>query len=316
MCDSALLLFAEPVAAEMPAQMPAGLKPAWAASPLPTPPPRLPPDSLLKRYGANADLCGYKLSISGFNTDTDFWTCSASSTCMWNTDVHAVGCCAEGTCNFYTSCVESTALSGCGSACSANTLNLLCNDPVTQYCATATFDGDYFFYLCEPSPSWWWTVALTSPGQTAPPSGIPRFTGSNIVANISSTSLLTSNSSSFHTPTSSPSLAPNPISRNHKPRNVGAIAGGAVGGIAVLFLLVMALALLIRRDRRGRRATSDDLQLSTDDTAAAPAELPLSTPLPELPAQRKVELDGKQIAEMDVKPLESKEPELLNATHT
>ena len=129
-----------------------------------------------------------------------------------------------------------------------------------QYCATATFEGNYFLYLCEPSSSWWWTVALTSQGQTAAPSGIPRFTGSNTVVITSSSSFPTSNSPSPHP----------------KSKNAGAIAGGTVGGLAVLCLFVLALAFLILRYRRPLRVvqpTDPDGRSSTFHPIPTRAEL-------------------------------------------
>lgn len=146
-----------------------------------------------------------------------------------------------------------------------------------QYCATATFEGNYFAYLCEPSSSWWWTVALTSQGQTAPLNGIPRFTGSNAVVI-----------------TSSPSPHP-------KSNNAGAIAGGVVGGLAVLCLFVLALAFLILRYRRPLRVVQPadaDGRSSTLIPVPAPAELSPQSARAELAVEKAVggagvELDGK-----------------------
>lgn len=154
-----------------------------------------------------------------------------------------------------------------------------------QYCATATFEDNYFVYLCEPSPSWWWTVALTSQGQTAALSGIPRFTGSNAIVITSSSSFPTSNSPSPHP----------------KSNNVGAIAGGAVGGLAVLCLFVLALAFLILRYRRPPRVVQPadaDGRSSTLNPIPTPAELSPLSVRAELSADKVVgghgvELDGK-----------------------
>lgn len=157
-----------------------------------------------------------------------------------------------------------------------------------QYCATATFEGNYFAYLCEPSPSWWWTVALTSQGQTAALSGIPRFTGSNTVVITSSSSFPASNSPSPHP----------------KSNNVGAIAGGAVGGLAVLCLFVLALAFLILRYRRPLRVVQPadvDGRSSTLNPIPTPAELSPLSVRAELSADKVVSRHG---VELDEKPQE------------
>jgi hypothetical protein len=152
-------------------------------------------------------------------------------------------------------------------------------DSVTQYCATATFQGDYFAYLCEPSPSWWWTVALTPQGQTVAPSGIPRFTGSNATA---------------------ATISPQPESKN-----VGAIAGGAVGGFIGLCLLLVLAFLILKRRRSAAPPTI------IDGESFKPAELsPVSVPAemiergPEKPAELsptsvRTEMDDTRAPELD-----------------
>jgi len=155
---------------------------------------------------------------------------------------------------------------------------------VSQYCATATFEDNYFVYSCERSSSWWWTVAHTSQGQTAAPSGIPRFTGSNAVVITSSSSFPASNSAS-----------PPP-----KSNNAGAIAGGAVGGLAVLCLFVLALAFLILRYRRPLRVVQPadaDGQSSTLSPIPTPAELSPSPARAELPADKVVGGHGVELDE-------------------
>lgn len=155
-----------------------------------------------------------------------------------------------------------------------------------QYCATATFEGNYFLYLCEPSSSWWWTVALTSQGQTVAPSGIPRFTGNNAAVTTSSSSFSASNSLSSHP----------------KSKDAGAIAGGAVGGLAVLCLFALALAFLILRYRRPLRVVQPadaDGRSSTLNPIPTPAELSPLSVRAELSAGRGAELDGKpQVSEV------------------
>jgi hypothetical protein len=160
-----------------------------------------------------------------------------------------------------------------------NSAALKSTDSVTQYCATATFQGDYFAYLCEPSPSWWWTVALTPQGQTVAPSGIPRFTGSNATA---------------------ATISPQPGSKN-----VGAIAGGAVGGLIGLCLL-LALAFLILKRRRSAAPPT-----IIDGESFKPAELsPVSVPAEMVeqgpvkpselsPTSVRKEMDGTPAAELD-----------------
>ena len=148
------------------------------------------------------------------------------------------------------------------------------------YCAPATFDGDFFSYTCAPG-QYFWTIMLTSNGQTAPPSGIPRFTGRNGFATASS-------SSSFPASTSS--------SPHSNSKNVGAIAWSAVGGLAVLCLFILGLVFLILRYRRPLRVVSPAVASGGStmfNPMSTPAELSSSVMRPVWSEGRGVELDGR-----------------------
>jgi len=134
-----------------------------------------------------------------------------------------------------------------------------------QFCATATFEGDYCMYLCESSASWWWTVALTQQGQTVTPSGIPRFTGSSTTAN---------------------------TSPQFKPKNVGAIVGTSVGGFAGLCLLVVLVFLILRRRRMPPPPAA------VNEEVFARAELSEPPTKAEIDGQFVVELDEIRMVEL------------------
>src|SRR2546423_14199532 len=95
----------------------------------------------------------------------------------------------------------------------------------------------------------------------------------------------------------------NPVSAASHPKsnNVGAIAGGVVGGLAVLCLFVLALAFLILRYRRPLRVVQPadaDGRSSTLIPVPAPAELSPLSARAELSTEKAVggvgvELDGK-----------------------
>jgi hypothetical protein len=104
------------------------------------------------------------------------------------------------------------------------------------------------------------------------------------------------------TTSSSSFLTSNSPSSHPKSKDAGAIAGGAVGGLAVLCLFALALAFLILRYRRPLRVVQPadaDGRSSTLNPIPTPAELSPLSARTELSAGHGVELDGKpQVSEV------------------
>jgi hypothetical protein len=65
----------------------------------------------------------------------------------------------------------------------------------------------------------------------------------------SATNSSTSSATESETPTSTPTTTPTPAASGKKP-NVGPIAGGAIGGVAILALMLFLIAYLARRHRK------------------------------------------------------------------
>jgi hypothetical protein len=81
---------------------------------------------LVKRDNATGaiGLCGFINQLSSSIVD-----CNPHSTCFWNTDYSAVGCCLNAattsTCRMYTSCYASSDINtNCESSCTSNSLEL------------------------------------------------------------------------------------------------------------------------------------------------------------------------------------------------
>ena len=80
-----------------------------------------PPATLASAVDDPPEVCGY-------GSPTWRWACAPYSTCLWRTDLRAVGCCRDetnvNTCDFHTSCVEYQSQQSCTGPCSSNSLIL------------------------------------------------------------------------------------------------------------------------------------------------------------------------------------------------
>ncbi|KAI9786958.1 MAG: hypothetical protein M1839_005189 [Geoglossum umbratile] len=199
------------------------------------------PKELRRRQGFPDNWCGY------VNGDVnDVLSCGAAYTCVHlNT---AVGCCGAGpisTCTaLYTTCVNSA--DGCGSACGSNQKILKCTGIALPFCATYTFASSLVNYNCASQKGVLSSVAFLSDvlgsGSASPTLTLPT---SRFSTSLSISTTISSASASASATTSSDINLPTPSNGRKKSVPVGAIAGGVVGGIAVIGLLLGLLVYFL-----------------------------------------------------------------------
>ncbi|KAF2271608.1 uncharacterized protein EI97DRAFT_462658 [Westerdykella ornata] len=234
-------------------------------TPAPTEGPRMGAMELVRR--ADDSTCGY---ISGVETDS--LTCNDPGyICATNTFYGVHGCCdpaAISTCSLYTSCVNSANMASCTGACLSDDMIAKCTKSSAAFC----YEWRYVYastvmteHGCA-STSWtisaWRTHsnqasrdisdapnAVTDP--TGDSSSVQRLTGLPTISRSSPTtsSAPTSSSSTTSTSTSTPS-------DTGSKTNVGAIAGGVVGGVVVLAALAFGLVFLVMRNRKKSAAST------------------------------------------------------------
>jgi len=89
-----------------------------------------------------------------------------------------------------------------------------------------------------------------------------------------SSAIASSSSSPFPSPSS---LSPSDIS--HKPSHVGAIAGGAAGGLVALGVIGSAIAMFLSRRRRNQWAPSSEFEVQNTQPVDAPLQSPPVPPM-------------------------------------
>ncbi|KAI9683691.1 MAG: hypothetical protein M1829_004997 [Trizodia sp. TS-e1964] len=206
----------------------------------PMPTGMVPAVELFKR-DSPANLCGY---VDGDQSDSAY--CSSTLSCVFNTDVKAVGCCesTETNCAFYTKCYNSVDIksSSCNAACAANTFIRKCSSAAYPSCYTYSYPEVGYINVGCGTRSYSSNVLTTYNGQASKSSLASISLGSGTKSSSSTTSTSTSSSSSAGSSTTDPAAASTTMpatssSSGGSSTNIGAIAGGAVGGLAVLGII-------------------------------------------------------------------------------
>ncbi|KAM0326674.1 hypothetical protein ACHAQA_006544 [Verticillium albo-atrum] len=201
--------------------------------------------------------CGFLSGSSG-----NAITCDNGNPCSWEpNNINAVFC-GVATDAVRLQCLERDAATDtefCNDVCQSNTFNLLCTETSAPYCRTYAFPDGVRDYRCASTPvSAVQSVDFTYDGQfdrqfetttlsTEPTTPAGTTEDTTTTASPSPTSLVAT-STPTTTPTPGPSTAPAPAKENSTP--VGAIVGGAVGGVAVLVLLILGVFFLRRRSSK------------------------------------------------------------------
>ncbi|RGP76300.1 hypothetical protein FLONG3_5346 [Fusarium longipes] len=178
--------------------------------------------------------------------------CSYNRRCSWESGDMNVAFC--GFQSLYTTCYDYTAmndLSQCDGNCRSNTHNGFCTASFYPYCNLYDLGGGISTWQCNASPASYWaattqeledrnfntmTLINGSPWQTPTPLSTPA----DIITSASDDTTIASSSSSA---TTSFTVRPDP----HPVPSVGAIAGGVIGGLAIVALGILGVWYLCHR---------------------------------------------------------------------
>ncbi|KEF54974.1 uncharacterized protein A1O9_08626 [Exophiala aquamarina CBS 119918] len=220
--------------------------------------PKLTHQRDLLRRAATVDsaTCGW---VNGDHDDALACADPYHQPCLWNSNLHVVGCCAASAtsdCNWKTSCVPWASVNyGCDSDCQKNAYNLICPSD-RPLCAMATFAGPagYSYNSCTDKSATTETVHLTWQGGDATIQNLPRYYASYWS---SSSGTSTTNTKSSGTATkSSVTATPTSSSSNNIgswiQRHKWAVIGAVVGVLIVVLLLLVCCVCHIRRKRKDR----------------------------------------------------------------
>ncbi|KAI1066029.1 hypothetical protein LB507_000004 [Fusarium sp. FIESC RH6] len=215
-------------------------------SPVPTDAPQLAGAMDLKFALGRRDLapttCGFGKAGNSFTCISSVATCSYSN--GW------IGCCETGRAckSVKTTCVDYTASS---SVCAfLEDFHTLCCDQTSKFCHTwvGTTSGDpYTILACD-----------TTRGSSALLFSDPLATGDSKTSQSDASTTEDASSATNEPPTTVTQTAASATEseKDEGGTNVGAIAGGVVGGVAALALVGIAGFLLFRRRKKSNAATA------------------------------------------------------------
>ncbi|POR32301.1 Uncharacterized protein TPAR_07490 [Tolypocladium paradoxum] len=231
----------------------------------PTPPPGL--HELVRRQdGASSytltmavapdNTCGY---ISA--NPTRLWACESGMTCglVLSGPTHSGVLICNGT-NFFTGCVDYTAFyssSSCNPACASNSLLLKWYETLSSlslrittssigYCGTIVFPGGITDYECNSFSNSVATMAFTTfSGQTG-----RHYSTTILIWGASKTLLNTASAAPSASASATSTSGGGNGSDKTSETPVGAIVGGAVGGLAAIGIAGIALLLLLRNKNK------------------------------------------------------------------
>ncbi|KAI1155690.1 hypothetical protein F4825DRAFT_8443 [Nemania diffusa] len=204
-------------------------------------PDRTPRDWELRRRDDNtSSICGY----SADNLDGPPVTCDSGGYCNLDRSHSIVGCCTESNpqdCMVPTACLEFSQ----SSQWSGDPLTTFCSNSNRPHCVTHSYDANFFdplygvyFLGCAARAASGDIVVSSIPESDT--TSLSTFTTTNGVITTTIT---------VEVPSSS-TTAPAGSSVSHGGRNIGAIVGGTVGGVAGLALLAAALGIFLYRRKK------------------------------------------------------------------
>ncbi|KAM0348527.1 hypothetical protein HYE67_000324 [Fusarium culmorum] len=182
--------------------------------------------------------CGYVSGSAGSGV-----VCFGDTKCTWEIgELKAILCGTVG----HLRCLDRTdALNTdvCNDVCKSNQLNLLCTKTNEPYCGTYFYESSIVDYRCMQSSIKVQNVSFSYDGQKG------RAFTTTYITNVFSTGDDTTTPAT--TPSTSSTDVPEPTSKASAKPNVGAIAGGTIGGIALLGVVVTGIVCLRRKKKRG-----------------------------------------------------------------
>ncbi|KAK4221147.1 hypothetical protein QBC38DRAFT_492640 [Podospora fimiseda] len=208
--------------------------------------------------GAPDMTCGFLSGSSGNPI-----TCANGKKCQWEAErVGAIFCGFEQTDRAYVRCVPrsvATDPSLCNDVCQSNSFNLICTNTNEPYCRTLAFPDGVRDFRCASSSlataqaiSWSYSGQV---GRVLTTSVLRDETTSNPAPLGPTITFTPTRTSQEPIPTDKPITTgpsstgtPEPEKDDGPP--LGPIIGGAVGGVAVLALVLAGIFFLVRRSRR------------------------------------------------------------------
>ncbi|RYO84435.1 hypothetical protein DL766_009995 [Monosporascus sp. MC13-8B] len=177
--------------------------------------------------------------VCGFKDRTSALRCPTGSSCMFNTDIYAVGCCKDDVCDWATTCCGwATTVDGhCGGPSAVYCPNPAYSQPDVAHCATARWEGGFTRNAgCAAASGVTDSYYFTTAGATTAYPGLPRLTGRSGTASPSGSEASTSGSST------NPGSSTDP----------GIMAGAVVGGVAAGVTLTIALLWMVKFFKKRR----------------------------------------------------------------
>ncbi|KAG8159283.1 hypothetical protein KVR01_010944 [Diaporthe batatas] len=226
-----------------PAKETLGVMPLLGMSPMPTSPPEIGEAKEHKRAGQD-NTCAY---VDG-DPDIPLY-CNVGSACVYNSVRSNIGCCPDTstTCSIWTTCLDSSDKS---LFTTDNGYTLWCGSSDYPYCRTHLYEDDVFtgYTLLGCGVAAGTDSVVYSPTLSGPSSAPSTSSTSTSVSSTSASSTSRLSTTGSTTTSNNPTTPPAPNSTN-SPASIGAIVGGAVGGVAVIALFALVLVLLLRRRR-------------------------------------------------------------------
>ncbi|KAK4166165.1 hypothetical protein QBC43DRAFT_21038 [Cladorrhinum sp. PSN259] len=278
-----------------------------------SPEPTAAPDAheILRRQNSRASTYfALPDSICGFvGTDLAAYGCGSSSTCAFlpssPRSPGAVGCCnGEASCFFRTSCMDFKDLKNCNEDCMDDPNILKCSRQAAQFCNTVAYPGQTTDYFCDTkSFARIQSAQLSKPGgksrslarivvtaSTSPPTK-PTSTRTNSSSKSASTTSVQDSDLVANPPDAPPGSDPSTISTapaatsstavaeglGPASSNTGAIAGGVVGGVAGLGLVIFAVLFFLRRKKDIDESTQPRIAPSPDGQGPLMSQNPQSS---------------------------------------
>ncbi|KXJ96880.1 hypothetical protein Micbo1qcDRAFT_199637 [Microdochium bolleyi] len=242
---------------------------------------------------ASNNICGY---IDGYAANPYSCVNSAATCAIFTTSGGGVpACCVSAGCEFATACVDSAAVSGtnpiCTGKCLTETKTLKCTGTSFPYCGTLTFfSGVSDYYCVNNNRSTVQKVETTYSGQIGGGFFPVELTLTDTTSSRSSSSYSSSTGSSSSTATASSTTSGTPAASADNGNSgssapIGAIVGGAVGGVALLAAIAFGL-WFVRRHSRNKAGAIPATAGSADQSAPGAPGGQSPQPMAAVPGQQ------------------------------
>ncbi|KAI0198491.1 hypothetical protein F4808DRAFT_259567 [Astrocystis sublimbata] len=226
----------------------------WVPKTTPAPVKRPLDWGLGRRDDSSPTICGY----SADNLNGPAITCESGEFCRLNKDFGIVGCCTATNprgCIVPTTCLESSN----SAQWSGDPLTTYCGDSHRPHCVTHSYEANFYdplyeayFVGCASRAATGDIVAsLGAQGDASSSTSLSTFTTTDGVRTTTVTVSFPGNDGS------ATAVPPGAI-RSHSSRNVGAIVGGTIGGVAGLALIIAAIFFFLHRRKRRSEASGPD----------------------------------------------------------